>query len=60
MKKLSNLKKFSFSNNEMKEIKGGLFGLLCVEGVLDGIKGNTKVYFGKCRPKSNMDEMDQI
>jgi hypothetical protein len=35
---------------EMEEIEGGLlFGLVCITGVLDGIKGNTEFHwFEKC------------
>jgi hypothetical protein len=35
---------------EIKKTEGGiLFGLVCITGVLDGIKGNTKFnWFQKC------------
>ena len=35
------------NRNQMRTVNGGLFGI-CIEGVLDGIKGNTKVKIGKC------------
>ena len=45
--------KSKMNRKEMRSTKGGLLGILCIEGVLDGIKGNTRVYFGKCRPYKN-------
>ena len=39
--------KATLSRKEMRTVNGGLFGI-CIEGVLDGIKGNTKVKIGKC------------
>jgi hypothetical protein len=49
LEKFQNKKFRAVSHKEMKSVKGGLLGLLCIEGVLDGIPGNTKIYFGKCR-----------
>lgn len=55
MKNLSSLEKFSFSNKEMKKIKGGLLGIFCITGVLDGIPNNTKFNWGRCKSNSMQD-----
>lgn len=53
MKNLENLKAkgTKLSNEKMKSVSGGLFGIFCIEGVLDGIPGNTTFNWGRC-PKS--------
>lgn len=47
MKKLSALKAkgAELSKKELKTVKGGFLGILCISGVLDGIKGNTKFHW---------------
>ena len=36
------------NRNQMGAVNGGIRIPICIEGVLDGIKGNTKVKIGKC------------
>ena len=50
MKNLENFGVQELNANEITKIEGGiLFGLVCITGVLDGIKGNTKFHwFQKC------------
>jgi hypothetical protein len=43
--KLDNLNLVELNTLEVKEVEGGLlFGLVCITGVLDGIKRNTEFH----------------
>ncbi|HRM35379.1 hypothetical protein AP75_05010 [Kaistella haifensis DSM 19056] len=53
MKNLQDLqnKGTKLSKSKMRKIGGGLFGIFCITGILDGIPGNTHFSWGSC-PKS--------
>lgn len=41
--------KTKMTRKEMRNVGGGLLGIFCVTGVLDGIRKNTKFNWGRCR-----------